>query len=348
MTIHAFSSFSFSYLDRARVLIQTLKAQHPDWVIWAVLVDEPPEGVTVDWPAEGVDHVLKADDLVPDGAEGWMFGMNIVEACTALKGPAAAHILETPGCTGLVYLDPDIAVFAPLDVVTDAFADHSIVLTPHQLDPQPREAEQAIRDNEFTSLTHGIYNLGFLALNNDPEGRRFARWWADRLLDWCHDAKDLGLFVDQKWCDLATCYFDRVKVLRDPGCNVASWNLSHRTLGFSPEGQFTVNGQPLRFFHFTKLGAVGDVMTNRYARENYEVHELWHWYRAAVAAAVEPGVPDRYWYFGTFDNGEKIPGPVRLLYRGRRDLQAAFPTPRQAGEGFYEWLNAHHPELLAS
>ena len=48
MAIHAFTSFSYSYLNRARVLASSLRRQHPDWVIWAVMTDKEPEGFTFD------------------------------------------------------------------------------------------------------------------------------------------------------------------------------------------------------------------------------------------------------------------------------------------------------------
>ena len=37
-----FTSFTFAYLSRARVMAQTVKAAHPDWSVWALLVDTPP------------------------------------------------------------------------------------------------------------------------------------------------------------------------------------------------------------------------------------------------------------------------------------------------------------------
>ena len=278
MTVHAFTSFSYSYLDRARVLANTLKSLHPDWILWAVVTDKCPEGMDHAWEEEEFDRVLSVYDLIPANTEQWLFGHNVVEACTAVKGAACVKILSEHDCEKLFYFDPDIAIFNPMDEVLDLLDVNSIVLTPHQLQGEPRQAIQAIQDNELTSLTHGVYNLGFIAIANDSEGRRFASWWDDRLRDWCHDRKEIGVFVDQKWCDLVPCFFDGVKILRDPGYNVASWNLSHRTVGFDADGMLTVNDRPLRFFHFTKLGPIGDIMTQRYAQDNFEVYELWLWY----------------------------------------------------------------------
>lgn len=340
MTVHVFTSCSYSYLNRARVLSATLRAQHPDWVIWIVMTDKEPEGFRFDLAHEDYDRVLTAEDLYGAETDRWLFEHDIVEACTAVKGRACTRILQEPDCEKLLYFDPDIAVFNPMTPVIDLLDSHSIVLTPHQTDPEPRDWSQAILDNEITSLDYGIYNLGFIAMANDDEGRRFAQWWDDRLTDWCHDQLDIGLFVDQKWCNLVPCFFDRVKTLRDPGYNVASWNLSNRVMRYDDAGNALINDVPLRFFHFTKLGAVGDVMTARYALDNTEIYELWWWYRHQVAAASDSRIPKGWWYYGTFDNGDKIPRSVRELYREREDLREAFPEPRKTGDdSLLNWLH---------
>lgn len=342
MAIHAYTSFSYSYLDRARVLAATLRKQHPDWVIWAVLTDKEPPGYTLDWAQEDFDEMVTAEDLFSDTVDGWLFGHDIVEACTAVKGRALQHILDQPDVEKVFYFDPDIALFNDMAPAAASLDTASIVLTPHQLDPDPKDDKRAIIDNEITSLDYGVFNLGFVAVRNCGEGRRFADWWADRLEDWCHDRLDIGIFVDQKWCNLVPCFFDDVKVLRDPGCNVASWNLSQRTMSFDSAGTALINGQPLRFYHFTKLGPIGDTMTRRYAGDNYPVYELWWWYRQQVKANVDPRLPERWWHYGIFDNGVPITKKVRELYRDRLDLKAAFPKPFTTGDdSLFEWLKAH-------
>ncbi|MEM6385501.1 MAG: hypothetical protein AAF718_04605 [Pseudomonadota bacterium] len=338
MTVHAFTSFSYSYLNRARVLAKTLRAQHPDWVLWAIVTDACPPELPHDWTEEAFDRVLFPADLLGEAYEPWLFGHSIVEACTAVKGAAACHILDQADCEKLLYFDPDIAVFNSMQEVVDILDEAAIVLTPHQTEPAGRGERQNIMDNEISSLMHGAYNLGFIAISNVAEGRRFAEWWDQRLRDWCHDRKEIGVFVDQKWCDLVPCFFDDVRILRDPGYNVASWNLAHRRMEVTEDGVALINGRPLRFYHFTKLGPLGDAMTQRYAGENYEIFELWAWYKAEVDAATETRIPKGYWHFKTFDNGRPIPDGARRLYRERKDLQSSFKAPRETQNGFYRWL----------
>jgi hypothetical protein len=330
MAVHAFTSFSYSYLNRARVWARSLRRHHPDWVIWAVITDKEPDGFTFDLEQEPFNRLVTAEDLFGEETERWLFGHDVVEACTAVKGRALQHIMAQPGAEIVLYFDPDTAVYNSMAPIVDLMADFSIVLTPHQIDPEPADERRAIRDNEIGSLKWGVFNLGFVAVANDVEGQRFADWWADRLHDWCHDRIDIGIFVDQKWCNLVPCFFDRVKIVRDPGYNVASWNLSQRRLSFDAEGTLLVNGHPLRFFHFTKLGPTGDAMTRRYAKDNVEVYELWAKYRKWIELNTDSRIPKGYWYYGTFNDGTPIQKVIRETYRSRPDLQAKFTAPLSA------------------
>ncbi|OSP56495.1 hypothetical protein [Pseudoruegeria sp. SK021] len=345
MAVHAYTSFSLSYYNRARVWAESTRRAHPEWVLWAVLTDRAPEGFDPAALTDVFDRVLMSDDLLGDTAEAWLFCHDVIEACTAVKGAALEHILDQPEVEKVFYFDPDTAIFNRHDPMVDALDHASILLTPHQVTPDTNRI--AIIDNEITSLHYGTFNLGFLAVRNDAETRRFARWWTERLTDWCHDRLDIGVFVDQKWCNLVPCFFDDVKIWRDPGYNVASWNLSQRTLAFDDTGELTVNGQPLRFFHFTKLGPIGDVMTQRYAAGNTEVYEIWSWYRMQVEAATRTDIPPGWWYYGVFENGTRIPKAARELYRNRADLRTAFPNPRNCdGKNYCAWL-LENTELLA-
>lgn len=334
MSVHCYTSFSFGYLAKARVLAATLKRHHPDWTLWAVITDREPDGFRFATGDGLFDQVIWTHELFADAGEGWLFGHDVVEVCTAVKGRALQHLLGQPGCRKVLYFDPDIAVFSALSSLSDMLDHASIILTPHQLAPDT--APGAIRDNEITSLHFGTYNLGFLGVRNDATTASFADWWTARLHDWCHDRLDIGVFVDQKWCNLIPAFFDDVAVVRDPGCNVASWNLSQRQVEITSDGRISVNGSPLKFYHFTKMGPVGDTMTQRYAGDNTDVYELWAWYRNQVARHRDPAIPDGYWHYGRFDDGTPVSKPMRELYRARADLRAAFPEPRQTGPGSFQ------------
>lgn len=339
MKVLCFSSFTFSYLNRARVLFASLRRFHPDWELVALITDAPPPEFSFDLANEPFDRVVYARELGVAGFEAWLFKHDVVEACTAVKGPFL-HQACRSGAEAVIYLDPDTALLSGLEPLETWLEQDEILLTPHLVDPN--ETPAAILDNDLSASRTGIYNLGFVGIRTSGEGARFAKWWNDRLLDFCYDDIPNGLFVDQRWCDHVPALFDRVRVIRDPGYNVASWNLSTRTVTIGKDGAITVNGAPLRFWHFTKLGEIADAMTRRYAGDNYPVYEIWSWYKRQVAAATDPGIPAGWWAYGVYADGAPIERAQRLLYRERPDLQRAFPDPFAAGDGSYRAWQLDH------
>lgn len=294
--VTVFTSLTFSYLNRARVLLSTIKKYHKDWNFVAIISDVPPKEFEWDPELDYFDEIVFLEDLMGKDNAEWIERHNIVELCTAVKGAALCYVMSKYPNGKYFYIDPDIALFAPLTPLEDLLNENNILLTPHQLEPNIED--YAIMDNEISSLIHGTYNLGFVAVNYSESAHQFANWWNEMLYRFCRDDKENGLFVDQKWCDLVPAFFDGVKVVRDPGYNVASWNLSKRTITIDDSGSIFINGAfLLRFFHFTKLGKVGLIMLERYARENVEVYEVWNWYERVVESMSDNRIPDRYWFY---------------------------------------------------
>lgn len=330
--VHCFTSVSFAYLDRARVLGETLRRFHPDWELWLCLSDEEPPGFVFDPSREAFNNVVRLKELdIPDLTR-WTFDHDVVELCTAVKGQMLCRLLDR-GARKVVYIDPDIAVLDDLSAIEDLLDQYNVILTPHQLEPD--EDRAAIIDNEIGSMKYGIYNLGFLAVAGTDEGRRFARWWRDRLLAFCFDDVPNGLFTDQRWCDHAPVFFDAVHVLRDPGYNVASWNLSRRPITIEEDGTVRAASQRLRFFHFTKVTDVGEIMLERYSGGRIEVFELIKWYRRRLAARAVAGLPKSWWAYGQYVNGKEIAKADRLAYRKNPDLRERYPNPFAAGPGIF-------------
>ncbi len=346
MKVAAYTSFTFAYLGRARVLAATFKAHNPNWEIVAVITDRAPPEIDFDEDLEPFDRIVWYDELNVDNLMGWLYFHDVVEVCTAVKGHALVKLLDE-GYDRVFYLDPDIAVYESLDPLLEIHESYSISLTPHLLDQE--KSRYGIIDNEIGSLKCGVYNLGYVGVSNDKAGNAFAKWWAERLQDHCYDDIPNGLFTDQRWCDLTPALFPNVKIIRDPGYNVASWNLGGRHVEIDEQGVLRSNGSTLRFFHYTKMGPMGRRMTLRYRWGSPAVLELWRQYEAWHEDAVPEDLPAKYWYFGNYENGEPIDKADRRLYRDRLDLQMMFPDPYRTGtNSFHEWLQASkipEPEL---
>lgn len=330
--IRAFTSAAPNYLGKVRTLAASLAKHHPEIELHLVLADR--DAGPLDAAAEGLASILTLADLGLARDPGWLFSHSLVELSTAVKAPAMARLL--PGAEAVLYLDPDIVLFSRLDDLLAELAESSIVLTPHLLRP---EAElDAILDNEICALRHGAFNLGFVGVRSTEEGRRFVSWWCERLDRFCRAEPESGLFTDQKWMDLAPCFWSDLRLLRDTRFNVAPWNVGQRRVQGNFDRGFTVDGKPLGFYHFTGFDSgAHDAMLGKYAPDNRALRMLSQWYRARTASlAPEAGG----WRLGRFSDGGAIAEVHRQLYRRRPDLQRAFPDPFTAdGAGtFRHWF----------
>lgn len=344
MSVHCFTSISLAYLSRARILAESVRRHHPEWTIWLIVSDLPPPDFELTTGTD-FDHIIWTRDLFSDLGEQWLFQHDVVELCTAVKGRMAQSIMDRSDCEFLFYFDPDIALFSRLDDMIENLATASILITPHLLHPE--HESNAIRDNEVSTLHYGTYNLGYLGIRNDVRGRDVIDWWATRLERWCHDRPDVGIFVDQKWFNLVPGFFEGVQILRNPGYNVASWNISQRAIEICEDGEIRVNGVALGFYHFTKIEGAGTTMIQRYGLANKAVFELSAWYRLQLERLSDPRIPIGWWAYGAFEDGAPITRSMRRTYRDRVDLQQTFPTPFQSGPNtLHAWFDAHADELV--
>ena len=347
MTVHVFTSAAFNYIPKARMLFDSLRKYHPEWVLHLALCDAlRPD---LDLSNEAVDSIMPVEQLDIPNWKAWAFCHSIVELCTAIKPFALLKLLQHDDCDKVIYFDPDIVLFSRVDDIVAALDDGDVCLTPHLTVPE--EKLSAVIDNEICALQHGVYNLGFIGVRASEEGQRFADWWASRTYRFCRDDIPHGLFTDQRWIDMVPAFFEGAVIIRNPRHNVAPWNVNQRTVSGSLAEGLTIDGAPLGFYHFTGFDSGAHLgMSNRYATTNAAVSELITWYSRRAAELSQDPIAGTRWAFETFSNGERIALAQRIVYRERIDLQAAFPDPFDAN-GFLVWWLTHgreeYPNIFA-
>jgi len=242
-----FTIIARNYLAFARVLAASLSRHNPGTRLHVVVLDDPDRGI----PPEPRFELIRADELPFDPPSDFytMAAIyDVIELATAVKPWAFQHLFDR-GASVVIYLDPDIQVFDSLGPLEALAREHGMLLTPHVTEPLPQDGK---RPDEPDLLLAGIYNLGFLTLSAEA-AQAFLPWWRERLRRNCLNDPARGVFVDQRWLDFAPALFEPW-ILKDPGYNVAYWNLPHRLLtraGDPTADGILVNGRPLRFFHFS-------------------------------------------------------------------------------------------------
>jgi lipopolysaccharide biosynthesis glycosyltransferase len=341
MHMHVFTSVTANYLPKASALAHSVKRVHPEAVFHVVLSDLMPEcspAITAPF-----DSIINVRDLPIENLRSWIFKHRLVELCTAVKGTAFQYIANRYGAERIYYFDPDILVFNRLDSLERNLDQHTILLTPHQCEPDTDS--QAVLDNEHCCLRHGVYNLGFLAVRMTGQGRRFIDWWAERLRSSCYDEVENGLFTDQRWVDLAPAFFDDVAIVRDPQYNVATWNLTHRRATGRVPYEIEINGEPLVFYHFSGFDSGAQkVMLDRYGYHSPVLFALRDYYIARCEELGQSTLSKIDCVYNSYSNGERITSEQRLLYRRRPDLMLAFPDPFDVSHprrSFLHWYRMH-------
>ena len=326
------------HLSLARVLAASFREHHPDIPFFVLLADEVEDRFD---PAREPYQIVHLSELAVPDLPRWRFSYSQQELTYAATPYLLSHLLER-GFTSACFFKQESMVLNDLAPIFERLAEHSILLTPHLLEPLTGPDRH---QRELNILQSGVYNVGLLGVTESQTARRFLNWWQDRVYEFCRRDVDKGMHFEQRWLDLVPGFFEDVHVLRDPGMNVGHWNLLERDI-HDVNDELRAGDKVCRFFRFSgfdpdKPGAVtqyssrltmaniGSAAATVFARylerlEQAGYHETKTW----------PYAYDR------FDNGVPIPDLARELYRNLGAAVDRFADPfRTAGsDSYFSWL----------
>ncbi len=336
-----FTIVSRNYLHFACTLMESV-AEHAPWMERVVCLCDSAEGLN---PAEYNFRLMTLRDLPIPDIDAFIFQYTILELNTAIKPFVLEHLAQTGQYQQLFYFDPDIRVYGSLQPMSDTLQQCQILLTPHLTD----WLDDGKHPSELSVLQSGSYNLGYIGLRTTPEALKLMKWWQSKMLRECVVDIPRGLFVDQKWMDMVPGMYDGVHIERHPGWNTAYWNINHRAV-LRGENGYTVNGQPLVFFHFSGVGLDGKSFSkhqDRYTLQNLmpAVRELMQGYVEALNRHNGARYSKISYAFAKFSDGTAIPDFARVIFREQRD-QLGFDLSKPEGEqAFVDYLNQPAVEI---
>ncbi len=324
---------SNNYFPYARVLLSSLKRHHPEASLFLCLADI--RHPNIELGIDGVD-IIEGRQLGIPHFEDFAFRYDIMEFNTALKPFMIAYLVEKLGFEQVVYLDPDIELFAPLNPIFNALDNGSnFVLTPHITAPAERNEYYP---GDMGVIKAGVYNLGFIAVSNHSDVIQFLHWWGRRLRFDCLHQQQNEVLVDQKFVDLLPGFYDHVKILREPTLNVAYWNLWQRELEETPDS-WLINNQPLVFFHFSGINKNNPNQLSKHTVQfngNLQpaLKSLIEHYISQLNLFQSQSCKHCNYFYGQFENGVSITNVIRLAYRSVKDTWIENPFTE-----FHDYLN---------
>lgn len=336
-----FTIVSNNYLHYANTLFESLKEHCPEADLVLGLCDRMSEKT----------HCPAAHDIIPiDHLEipqigTFIYQYSILELNTAIK-PYVIEVLMNRGYRKIIYFDPDIRVFRPLDEMLALLDHHNVLLTPHLTD----QLDDGKVPSELHILQAGSYNLGYVGLRACDETRKLVKWWQGKLYKECVVDLPRGLFVDQKWMDLVPSMFSGVHIHRDPSWNIAYWNLNHRDLKQPEAGRFTVDGRPLTFFHFSGYSIEAATLSkhqNRFRKgpDGTPLRALCSVYDQALQRNGIEDFKQVPYAFSDFADGTPVPDAARRLIRSSSVLEGIdFFDAQQCPRIHAELNRLHRPD----
>lgn len=328
-----------NYLAAARTLMHSIQEFHDNLHLVVLLVD------TIDGHFDPNDEpfdVILGTELenIPR-FEHFCVKYDILELSTAVKPFLLEKLFNKYNADSIIYFDPDIVVYSRLDELLQLLEQYTAILTPHIL--QPLNDDRSPGELDF--LRVGAYNLGFFAISRKGDWHSLLRWWQARLYNYCTREVAQGLFVDQHWADLMPSFFEGIYILRDPGYNVAYWNFKNRNLQINEQGEYTVNGRPLVFFHFSGF-AVADVEVVSKHQDRFTLSDLNESYRQCFkdykAKLLQNGYQETQHYpytYWAFKDDVVISVVLRACLRKHDRTGERWPTPLDIASpgNFRQW-----------
>ena len=163
----------------------------------------------------------------------------------ALKPSLMMHVQKREHCQNVFYCDSDLYFVSNFDFLDKYLTENRILLSPHN-----RISDPEVDAPWFTTnFKDGIFNGGFVGANKNAVSE--LKWWEKATAFACEINFAEGRYVDQKYLDMMPALFEKIAIVRHPGCNVAYWN-RHECVRSKKNGEIRINENwPIVFIHFT-------------------------------------------------------------------------------------------------
>jgi hypothetical protein len=333
---------SVNYLAKAQLLLRSYKTHHTEHQLVLVIVDRRTLVQTIDQDIE----VIWAEDLGINQYKSFAFRYDVIEFNTNVKPTALKKLLHI--YQKVIYLDPDMLVYGPLTPVHSALQEASIVVTPHYITP----VLDGYKPDDLELLKFGSFNLGFIAVSQTKDAFDFLDWWESRCLNYGFYEPQSGLAVDQKWVEIAPCFFSSLSILRHPGINIAFWNLHERTLQLIGDRWVVNQAWPVLLVHFSSFDCrhpehIAEKQSRWVTGSRPDFTALASIYAQDLLEEQKKFPTSTKYGWDYFDDGTRITPIMKKIYSALRESR--FPTvddPFAVDSAVYKF--AHKSGLLSS
>jgi hypothetical protein len=232
-----------TFVPRALALQRSITTHSPDAMFAYYCVDRG--------SAEFLErHASPTVKVVPPGhyeseqLQAARTRLKLNEYCWTCKPFVLFHALDSfPGLEWAIWLDADMLAFGDLDLEIRRHLDANVILTPHRF---------SLPEFAAYKPSVGLFNAGYVAFRNTPDGIAALQWWGDKCLEGCPAQPTDDRYADQKYLNAMPQKFQGVAQSNSAGLNCAPWNVFEKKV--AGEGcKVMIEKEPLLLYHFQGL-----------------------------------------------------------------------------------------------
>lgn len=233
------SSFSKAYAYKGLLLYESLERWDKDFHFFMICLQPEVEELIAKMRLKNATIIslsaIEGQDKELLKVKG---GRNEKEYAWTIKASIMLYLFDNfPGIDHIVWLDGDTCFYADPQPIFTEWGNRSIVLT----------EEKWSEANQKRRYTKGIFNTGFMGFKRDEKARNCLSWFRKKLIQWCYDRLENGLWSDQLYVNDWPSRF-QAGIIKNMGVNVGPCIIRDCTVT-KEDGQIYVNGEKLIFYH---------------------------------------------------------------------------------------------------
>jgi len=276
MSSHNFCTlFDSGYLLKGVVMLRSLAQYCPGAHVFVLCMDVKTQAILAQLDMPFVT-CIPLSDIEDEELLSVKKDRGVAEYCWTLSPCLPWFVLQNnPSIDAITYIDADLLFYSSVEPIFEEIGDKSIAIIEHRFTPRLKERE-----------VNGKFCVEWVGFRRDEEGMACLSRWREQCIEWCYYRLDNGRMGDQKYLDEWPERYKSCHIIRHAGAGIAPWNYDQYDFDCDAEGNITVEGAPLVFYHFHQFQLLDNGHFNRlskfYTAERPEPSAIYEIYESSL------------------------------------------------------------------
>ena len=271
--------FDSNYLLKGVAMLRSLARCCPQAHVYVLCMDARTQRILTELELPHIECIA-LPDLEDEALLAAKKERGVAEYCWTLSPCLPWYVLQNNLHVDFItYLDSDLLFYSSVENLFDEIGDASIAIIEHRFSPRLQDRE-----------VNGRFCVEWVSFRRNDEGMACLSRWREQCIEWCFYRLEEGRMGDQKYLDEWPGLYSSLHILQHPGAGIAPWNYSQYHFAVDVNGQITVDGAPLIFYHFHQFQLLDDGSFDRlsvfYTAECKEPADVYEAYESQLNIAL--------------------------------------------------------------